>query len=129
MFPSVSMHVDLAAGTAKGEGNDRLAGVHCLELRGGGNVVMGSATGDYIKANGYKRSGRNVVHAGAGDDMVAASGVVYGGAGNDRLSGSHAPDRLYGGPGNDVIEGYGGDDRLDGGPGRDYVIKGYANGD
>lgn len=63
---------------------------------------------------------------------------LFGGAGNDWLSGLSGDDDLFGGDGNDLLEGggsdwgdwlygEGGDDTLDGGPGRDYLSGGFGS--
>jgi Ca2+-binding RTX toxin-like protein len=74
---------------------------------------------------------RLIVNAGAGDDVVTATGltataiglvenggdgadVLIGGAGNDTVSGGAGDDVLIGGPGQDI---------LDGGPGNNTVIQ------
>ena len=84
--------------------------------------------------------------AGAGDDVIEASGVAAGaiqltldgGDGNDVLVGGDGNDMLIGGAGDDVLVGGGGNDILDGGPGDDIEIQsflagrgtdGFANGD
>lgn len=61
----------------------------------------------------------------AGSDMV--SDVIYGGGGNDYISGGDFygsgdyPDLLCGGPGHDRIGGSAGDDKINGGDGDDEV--------
>ena len=55
-------------------------------------------------------------YAGLGKPMT-----VFGGAGNDNLSGAEADDVLYGGPGNDVLYGSYGNDALKGEGGGDRV--------
>jgi len=67
-----------------------------------------------------------------GDDMLSISEVngpmppaeLFGGEGDDLLTGSAAADRLDGGPGNDTLRGKGGDDHLFGGPGNDILDGG-----
>jgi Ca2+-binding RTX toxin-like protein len=66
-----------------------------------------------------------------GDDHDSLNGnpLLYGGAGNDTLTGSTSlGDTLYGGSGNDTIRGRGGDDTLIGGYGAD-TLAGGAGGD
>jgi Ca2+-binding RTX toxin-like protein len=73
-----------------------------------------------------------VVLAGDGNDTVTFSGslavprIVYGGAGNDTLSGGDAPSVLVGGQGNDVLTGGAARDILVGGAGADTLS---GNGD
>lgn len=49
---------------------------------------------------------------------------LYGGEGDDILTGSAADDLLDGGPGNDTLFGRGGNDILLGGPGNDILVGG-----
>ena len=66
-----------------------------------------------------------LVHSGAGDDQVFAhadSGAsVFGGSGNDQLTGSSAGDSFSGEAGNDIITGGRGQDFLSGGDGNDTI--------
>lgn len=77
---SAGVTVDLAAGTARGQGRDRLSGV---------DWVFGTPGDDTI----------------AGDDDF---NVLAGGDGNDTLSGRGSLDLVEGGPGDDALDG--GDD-------------------
>ncbi|WP_369059104.1 hypothetical protein ABOZ73_15940 [Caulobacter sp. 73W] len=56
------------------------------------------------------------------------SGAVFGGAGDDILTGAGMDDRLYGGDGNDRIDGGGQSDFLEGGAGDD-ILDGGADRD
>ena len=49
---------------------------------------------------------------------------LFGGNGNDVLSGGAGADQLFGGNGNDTLNGGSGDDSLDGGNGNDTVVGG-----
>jgi Ca2+-binding RTX toxin-like protein len=89
--------IDLAAGTATGDGNDTLAGIE---------IVAGSPGNDTI----------------IGDDDH--SSVIQGEAGNDTISGGPDEDLLIGGPGTDDLRGAGGLDDLHGGPGKDLMVGG-----
>lgn len=79
-----AVQVDLAAGTASGEGQDTLVRI---------SHVIGSPFDDVI----------------AGDDL---SNLILGGSGNDRLEGLGDRDRLSGGAGDDIARGGAGDDFL-----------------
>jgi Ca2+-binding RTX toxin-like protein len=84
---------------------------------------------------------RDVLFGGAGDDMISGddnrepvgwydNDSLIGGAGNDRLTGGGGDDELVGGAGNDRIIGGAGDDRLVGGAGNDiyvYNSRGFNN--
>jgi hypothetical protein len=66
--------------------------------------------------------GVNVTAAGEdGNDQLRANGRLDGGAGDDTLEAvsAYAPPRLYGGPGDDALTGSRARDLLNGGPGRD----------
>ncbi len=54
-------------------------------------------------------------------------GNLFGGEGNDTLTGSASDDVLDGGPGNDTLNGGSGNDRLIGGPGDDILNGGRGN--
>jgi len=63
---------------------------------------------------------------GAGEFEVV--GVrIDGGAGNDRITGSRADDRLIGGTGSDTIHGLAGDDLIRGGTGNDRLMGGEGS--
>jgi Ca2+-binding RTX toxin-like protein len=49
---------------------------------------------------------------------------LFGGAGNDVLTGGSGADQLFGGAGNDILNGKGGNDLLFGGAGNDTLIGG-----
>ena len=63
-----------------------------------------------------------VVFGGPGDDFLTggfSQDSLIGGPGEDHLIGRAGPDRLHGGPGNDISEGGFDNDDLAGGPGAD----------
>jgi len=67
-----------------------------------------------------------------GDQVVSGTGgnsddVLYGGAGDDTLSGLNGNDTLYGGSGDDVLMGDNHDDLLFGGSGDDVLLGGNHN--
>lgn len=101
--------VDLAAGTATGEGTDTIAPI----TYGGG--IEGSAHDDRLTG----QDGPDWISAGGGDD------TIFGGAGEDLIDAdqrtrypSYGPDPQ---PGDDVVDGGPGDDRIDGGHGADTL--------
>ncbi len=58
---------------------------------------------------------------------VFIAGGIYGGGGNDTLTGGNFQNLLDGGIGNDVVSGLGGDDWLIGGNGADRIFGGDGN--
>jgi Ca2+-binding RTX toxin-like protein len=70
-----------------------------------------------------------------GNDVLTVSDLngamppakLFGGDGDDTLTGSGSDDELDGGPGNDTLSGGGGNDILNGGPGNDILIGGRGN--
>ena len=86
LFATGPVTVDLAAGTATGEGSDSLTGVE---------NVAGSDFGDTISGD----AGPNTITGGPGDD------VLNGADGNDILDGEDGNDTLDGGAGTDTCSG------------------------
>jgi autotransporter-associated beta strand protein/VCBS repeat-containing protein len=91
-------------------------------------VLQGTAlAGTLTELGFFSPDERIFVLAGAGDDIVNATGVTYdvivlGGDGNDRITGGLGNDLLSGGDGNDLITGgAGGSDILLGGRGQDVI--------
>jgi Ca2+-binding RTX toxin-like protein len=70
-----------------------------------------------------------------GDDTISLdesngalpAAQLFGGAGNDVLTGGSGADQLFGGAGNDTLLGKGGDDLLFGGAGNDVLTGGAGN--
>jgi Ca2+-binding RTX toxin-like protein len=99
---TVAIRLNLATGTAQGEGNDVLREIENV-IGGSGND---SLTGDWLA---------NRIEGGSGND------AVLGSAGNDSLLGSGGNDTLSGGEGNDWLSGGAGNDSLLGGAGIDVA--------
>ena len=104
-------------------GNDLLRGI-----RYGGSqedTIYGLDGDDNIYGyTGVIDSTDNFLYGGAGNDLVTgASGVDYieGGTGDDELRGGNGADELYGGDGADTLRGQNQDDYLDGGDGDDIL--------
>ncbi|HEV2296849.1 MAG TPA: PKD domain-containing protein [Tepidisphaeraceae bacterium] len=75
---------------------------------------------------------RIIVNGGDGDDMINAGSVavpvvLFGGAGNDTLTGGANHDILIGGAGDDDLDGGQGDDLLVGGADRDKLDSQHGN--
>lgn len=157
--------VDLAAGTASGAdvGNDTVTGFE--DIRGGSakdfltgnaanNTFYASAGDDVINggggnntydasvwsettttnlALGFSSNSQGTsqltniqnVFGGSGDDFItgtSAANLLSGGDGNDSLNGGGGNDTLLGGAGNDTLQGGDGSDYLDGGDGLDTAV-------
>jgi Ca2+-binding RTX toxin-like protein len=93
--------VNLATGTASGEGNDTLLNIE---------NVTGSGFADTISGN----TAANVLLGGSGND------VLHGIDGNDTLTGNAGSDQLFGDAGTDTLT-WDSSDVLDGGTGFDTV--------
>lgn len=113
----------------------------------------GHGVGDSLTVEGTRRNDRIEIHSdevdvngqrlkyagfeqvnvmgGSGNDRISAGGRylnvtlnIYGGHGNDKITGSSGNDRLFGEAGNDRIEGLAGNDLIVGGSGNDYLLGG-----
>jgi len=97
-----------------------------------GLVQLGYGSDTLTLANGSNKvevSGVQTVYGGTGADVITSTGfgasiTMYGGGGNDTLTGWKYGDRLYGGDGNDTLSGGEGFDRLYGEAGNDMMIGG-----
>jgi RTX calcium-binding nonapeptide repeat (4 copies) len=78
--------------------------------QGNYNVTFGSDGDDTLKAGT--------------SDIATITDVIYGGAGNDTITGIIADEKLYGGADNDTLIGNGGNDTLNGGDGDDSTLPG-----
>ena len=58
------------------------------------------------------------------DNVTSDVEDVWGGAGDDQLTGNGGPNKLFGDAGNDHLDGLGGDDELRGGDGSDFLDGG-----
>ena len=124
---------DILSGRA---GNDTIAGGggNDILVAGYGNdVVNGQAGLDYFDARAITTA--VVVDLGAGTATGADIGsdtlfnieAVYGGSGNDTITGSAADNMLYGLGGDDMLSGDVGNDTLVGGQGNDTLNGGAGN--
>jgi len=134
-----------------GDGNDRLygdggadrleggAGNDTLYIDSADSWVDGGAGTDRVYVQGAAGVALNLTAAqveyaqgGAGNDVFNAGGstvavTLYGEAGDDRLTGGDANDRIYGQADNDRMAGGGGNDTLYGGDGNDRIEGGDGN--
>ncbi|MFV2068625.1 MAG: Calx-beta domain-containing protein, partial [Pirellulales bacterium] len=121
-------------------GPDQIKVITNLDVRNGGSD--GGADIAYFDPDAV---GRIEIHLCAGNDRANVGGgtnggsdggsdggldipsLVYGGAGNDHLSGGAGDDILIGGLGNDKLKGRGGNDVLSGGAGKDDLNGGWGH--
>lgn len=106
--------VDLAEGSAIGQGSDELAGIE---------DVMGSTEDDAL----FGDAGPNRIIALAGADEVHGrdgADDLRGWGDNDSLFGESGDDRIFGSFGDDLLDGGDGSDHLHGGDGTDLCING-----
>ena len=96
------VRIDLAGGTARGEGRDRIESVSDVDGSPFDDVVVGDAS-------------RNAFYLGRGNDEAELGG------GNDYFDGGSGDDTGDGGDGDDEFTGGGGADDVDGGTGTDLV--------
>ena len=122
---TTGVRVDLAAGTASGEGTDTIAVPSPARAAG----IVGSAYDDHLSGT----SAEDRIDAGAGDDEIV------GGDGNNALKPDSVGrttavsfrdpaslpgnDRVEGGADRDVITSFLGSDHLSGGSGKDYLVS------
>lgn len=122
---------------------DGRAGDDFIDGKGGGDTLRGGAGDDtiYYRSSGVDQTDR--AYGGAGDDTIAKSArpsfsepstysaEIYGGRGNDDISGSSGSDAVYGGRGGDTIsggvEGFAQADLLAGGRGEDRISAGIGD--
>lgn len=120
--------VDLADGTATGEGADEiLSPVRSLYGSRFADTLRGSDRREVLVGNGGSdriegRGGNDLLHAADGfEPTERTTNVILGGQGNDLLTGALGNDVLKGQRGNDDVVGHLGVDRLHGGPGGDRI--------
>lgn len=106
------------ADSVTGEGGwDRLYGGPGDDLLAGSSAIISDVpgAGDYVEG-------------GAGDDYLFGGAICEYNVGPLEVSAQDAPNELFGGPGDDGLSGEGGNDRLDGGPGVDSGQGGWRDG-
>ncbi|ADD44395.1 M91 family zinc metallopeptidase [Stackebrandtia nassauensis] len=96
-----------------------------------GGKVFGGDGNDTIKAGDHdnpfyrdKPEHSTDIYGGAGDDKITGSDqneTIVGGGGDDEISGRGGTDIISGNKGNDEIYGNAGNDNIAGGDGRDYI--------
>jgi hypothetical protein len=107
------------------DGNDTLYGSDQAD------VLIGSHGNDLLKGfGGADQLYGDTTTTGSADGAISpeqGKDILYGGAGNDTVSGGALADMLYGEADSDTLYGGSDDDHLDGGLGADYLWGGWAN--
>ena len=89
-----------------------------------GDRVLGGPGNDFVEAS----DGPDYIEGGAGDDVLHASYRCDFGNSGGAGTVDQFPNELFGGPGDDYLTGDLGSDRLDGGQGSDRGQGGYRDG-
>src|SRR5215207_7801276 len=100
-------------------GTPTVANTSLIQVFGqGGNdtITLNEANGALPRANLFGGAGDDTITGGSGNDML------FGQSGNDTLLGKGGTDLLFGGAGNDVLTGGDGDDQMFGEAGNDRMI-------
>jgi Ca2+-binding RTX toxin-like protein len=100
-------------------GTPTVANTALIQVFGqGGNdaITLDESNGALPAAQLFGGAGNDVLTGGSGADLL------FGGAGNDTLLGKGGADQLFGGAGNDVLTGGDGDDQVFGEGGNDRMI-------
>jgi Ca2+-binding RTX toxin-like protein len=110
----------------KGNGGDRQVDTVSVQGTAGADAVVVSGNGNNVVVSGLAAQ-TTIDHADKADQLV-----INTGAGNDTIDASnlgkgHIGLQLFGGAGNDVITGSDGDDFVNGGVGNDVALLGGGN--
>jgi Ca2+-binding RTX toxin-like protein len=92
-----------------------------VHVRGGTPTVLNTSVMQV-----FGQGGDDVITLNEANGMLP-SALLFGGAGNDTLTGGSSADQLFGQSGNDTLLGKGGDDLLFGGDGSDTLTGGGGN--
>ncbi len=99
--------VNLMAGYASGEGNDRILDVTAILGSSYADILIGTDDADLLDGGDNERLGRiERVSGRGGDDFLRTGTRILGGLGNDTIAGSFAVDgdEISGGAGTDVLD-------------------------
>jgi Ca2+-binding RTX toxin-like protein len=100
-------------------GNPTVANINLIEAFGGAandTLAVDETNGPMPHANLFGGAGNDVLTGGSGNDQL------FGGTGNDVLNGRGGNDLLFGGAGDEVLTGGAGNDQLFGQSGNDRFI-------
>ena len=113
-----------------------------VEATNAGDQIVAFGTSDFVSVFGTPETvsianpdpgDRLTIDGRGGDDTISADSAIshalYGGDGDDGLSGGPRRDLIVGGDGSDEAAGFGGDDEIDLGGGDDRSIWEPGNGD
>lgn len=117
---------------ATGLGDDTIDVTGSSNTRARTSYSINTGAGDdAVTINEYGGKIAATVYAGDGADTLVAKTVsattLYGGNGNDSMTGGGGADRLYGELGNDILRGGAGNDTIVGGDGNDILYGGLGN--
>jgi Ca2+-binding RTX toxin-like protein len=113
--------------------NATVANTDLIRVSGGdGNdvITLDEANGPLPAAQIFGGDGNDTLTGGSGNDRLSGqdgNDTLSGGAGNDTLSGGANNDFIAGGAGNDTLVGGNGNDFLDGDQGTDIALLGAGN--
>lgn len=142
---AAAVTVDLAAGTATGDGTDTLTGFEAVLGSAQGDNITGDANantfdggggsdtmdgGDGIDSVSFASAGAGVnanLATGDGDDQLSNIENIIGSAQADTLTGDAAANQIDGGVGGDAISGGDGNDTLLGNTGGDTLFGGLGD--
>jgi Ca2+-binding RTX toxin-like protein len=99
-----------------GNGNDRLYGGNgddSIEGGAGNDYLQGNKGNDTLQDTGTSATEVNVIHGGAGNDIISAAhglNQLFGELGNDSITGGNEADKIWGGAGYDTLAGGNGAD-------------------
>jgi Ca2+-binding RTX toxin-like protein len=112
--------INILDGTATGEGTDTLSNIEVFVGSLLDDIITGGSVNDGDPFAAYTIFGND------GDDTLAGIDffptVIFGGPGNDEITGGFDRDTLEGGENDDSIVGFEGEDVLRGGDGGDVLI-------
>src|SRR5437879_2615758 len=99
-----------------------------LLVNGGAVAIQGgvSTVANTTLIQVFGQGGNDTIALDESNGALPAANL-FGGAGNDTLTGGSGADLLFGGAGNDILNGKGGNDLLFGGAGNDTLIGGSGD--